>query len=139
LKAEVIHVGDFVYCRSKRYRDQLQLPAEPGLVIEIKRSTFKILYQDDRRSWVPREHLVRMKPDLGYSPLLQKLHFVLKRVDADECELVRANGLNHLSAKIDKIDATTVDELRAFLSDDFVSMVIVPEGMAFMKVEIDFR
>ena len=43
-KPDSIHVGDFIYCRSKYYRDQLQLPQELGLVIEIKRSNFKILY-----------------------------------------------------------------------------------------------
>jgi hypothetical protein len=31
LKPEIIHAGDFIYCRSKRYRDSLQLPQEPGL------------------------------------------------------------------------------------------------------------
>ena len=55
VKASPIHVGDFIYCRSKYYRDQLQLPEELGLVIEIKRSNFKILYTNDKRCWLPRE------------------------------------------------------------------------------------
>ena len=55
LKAAPIHVGDFVYCRSRYYRDQLQLPEELGLVIEIKRSNFKILYPNDKRCWLPRD------------------------------------------------------------------------------------
>ncbi len=58
LKAEVIHAGDFVYCRSKRHRDSLQLPQELGLVIEIKRANYKVLYASDKRAWIPREMLV---------------------------------------------------------------------------------
>jgi hypothetical protein len=60
LKTEVIHAGDFVHCRSKRYRDSLQLPLELGVVIEIKRSNYKVLYASDKRAWIPREVLVRV-------------------------------------------------------------------------------
>ena len=46
VKASEVHVGDFVYCRSKYYRDQLQLAEVVGLVIEIKRSNFKLTTND---------------------------------------------------------------------------------------------
>lgn len=139
LKTEVIRVGDFVYCRSRRYREQLQLPQMSGLVIEIKRSNFKVLYPNDKRAWLPREILVRMKPDVDSSLLLRKLHFILKRVDAHECEIIPSEEANRLSARIDRIDADTVDELRAFLADDYLFLAVVPEGMAFMQLEIGFR
>src|SRR5688572_17159560 len=85
LKPETIHVGDFVHCRSKYYRDQLELPAEFGLVIEIKRSNFKVLYSNDKRCWLPRETIVRMKPDLDYGTFAGKLHYIIKKVHALEC------------------------------------------------------
>ena len=50
-----------------------------------------------------------------------------------------ADGKHHLSARIDEIDHTTVDEVRAFLADRFISLSVVPEGMAFMQLEVDFR
>jgi hypothetical protein len=139
LKPETIHVGDFVYCRSKYYRDQLQLPAELGLVIEIKRSNFKILYPDDKRCWLPREAIARVKPELEQATFLQKLHFVLKRVHAHECEIISDGETHHVAARIDRIDHIAVDELRAFLGEGFLSLRIVPEGMAFMQIEIDFQ
>jgi hypothetical protein len=139
VKQSPIQVGDFAYCRSKYYRDQLQLPEELGLVIEIKRSNFKILYPNDKRCWLPREALARVRPErLGYSGFLEKLHYIIKRVHALECELVSESGMHRLSLRIDKIDANTVDDLRDFLGSDFISLVVVPEGMAFMQLELHF-
>ena len=139
MKATQIHVGDFVYCRSKYYRDQLQLPEELGLVIEIKRSNFKILYSNDKRCWLPRDAIVRVRPELDYKTFLQKLYYLIKKVHALECELVSGQGQHRLSLRIDKIDHETVDDLRKFLGDGFISLTVVPEGMAFMQLELAFK
>jgi hypothetical protein len=139
VKASPVNVGDFVYCRSKYYRDQLQLPEELGLVIEIKRSNFKILYSNDKRCWLPREAIARVRPEhLDYTKFLERLHYLIKRVHAHECELVSESGRHRLSLRIDKIDHDTVDDLRRFLGEDFVSLAVVPEGMAFMQLELHF-
>src|SRR5215475_1669774 len=128
VKASPIHVGDFVYCRSKYYRDQLQLPEELGLVLEIKRSNFKVVYADDKRCWLPREAIVRVRPELDYSTFLQRLHYVLRRVHAHECELVTDAQTHRVSARIDQIDHADIDDLRRFLGDSFVSLTVIPEG-----------
>jgi hypothetical protein len=139
VKPGSIHVGDFVYCRSKYYRDQLQLPEEVGLVIEIKRSNFKILYPSDKRCWLPREALTRVRTDqLSYTTFLEKLHYVIKRLHALECELVSEEGTHRVTLRIDRIDHEVIDELRKFLGSGFLSLAVVPEGMAFMQVEIQF-
>jgi hypothetical protein len=139
VKANPLHVGDFVYCRSKYYRDQLQLPEEVGLVIEIKRSNFKILYPNDKRCWLPREAIARIRPEnLTYATFLERLHYLIKKVHAQECELVSAEGSHRLSLRIDRIDHDTVNDLRRFLGPDFISLIIVPEGMAFMQLELQF-
>jgi hypothetical protein len=138
LKATPIHVGDFVFCRSKYYRDQLQLPEELGLVIEIKRSNFKILYANDKRCWLPRDALARTRPELSYTTFLEKLFYLIKKVHALECELVSDQGTHRLSLRIDKIDHDTVDDLRRFLGSGFISLTVVPEGMAFMQLELIF-
>jgi hypothetical protein len=140
VKAPAIHVGDFVYCRSKYYRDQLQLPEEVGLVIEIKRANFKVLYSNDKRCWLPREALSRVRPEqLTYTTFLETLHYLIKKVHAHECELVAEAVTYRLSLRIDRIDHDTVDDLRKFLADRFISLVVVPEGMAFMQLELRFR
>jgi hypothetical protein len=139
LKTDVIHAGDFVYCRSKRYRDSLQLPQEAGIVIEVKRANYKVLYASDKRAWVPREALVRMEPSADSSPFLKTLNFLLRRVNAHECEVVSGAEKNQISARIDVIDQTTVDDVRNFLGSRFLSLTVVPEGMAFMQVEIVFN
>ncbi len=140
VKPSPIQVGDFVYCRSKYYRDQLQLPEEVGLVIEIKRNNFKVLYPNDKRCWLPREALTRVRPDnIEYKVFLEKLHYLIKKVHAQECELVSENGSHRLSLRIDRISDETVDDLRQFLGGGFVSLVVVPEGMAFMQLELQFQ
>ncbi len=140
MKASPIHVGDFVYCRSKYHRDQLQLPEELGLVIEIKRSNFKVLYPNDKRCWLPREAIVRVRPEQPtYGTFLERLHYLIKKVHALECELVSEDGIHRLTLRIDKINHDLIEDLRAFLGDDFVSLTVVPEGMAFMQLEIRFR
>ena len=139
VKASPIHVGDFIFCRSKYYRDQLQLPEELGLVIEIKRSNFKILYPNDKRCWLPREAIARLRPEhIDYSGFLEKLHYLIKKVHAHECELVSAEGAHRLSLRIDRIDSETMDDLRQFLGPNFISLVVVPEGMAFMQLDLEF-
>ena len=139
LKPENIHVGDFVKCRSPYYRTQLEITDDPGLVIEIKRSNSKVLYPGDKRCWLPREMATRVKPDPEYAPFLQKLNYLLKRVHAHECEIVTIDDVHRLSVQIDRIDAAVVDDVRAFLGDTYVSLTVVPEGMAFMQVEIKFK
>jgi len=140
VKASPIQVGDFVYCRSKYYRDQLQLPEEVGLVIEIKRSNFKILYPTDKRCWLPREALARIRPEqLAYTSFLEKLHYLIKKVHAQECELVSEGGTHKLSLRIDRITNETMDDLRQFLGLAFLSLTVVPEGMAFMQLELVFQ
>ena len=140
MKASPIYVGDFVYCRSKYYRDQLQLPEELGLVIEIKRNNFKILYPNDKRCWLPREAVVRVRPEQpSYGTFLERLHYLIKKVHALECELVSEDAIHRLTLRIDKINHELIEDLRAFLGADFVSLTVVPEGMAFMQLEIRFR
>ena len=139
VKASPVRVGDFVYCRSKYYRDQLQLPEELGLVIEIKRSNFKILYPNDKRCWLPREAITQVRPEHPeYTTFLERVHYVIKKVRALDCELVSQGNIHRLALRIDRIDHDTVDDLRSFLGADFISLVVVPEGMAFMQLELHF-
>ena len=109
-----------------------------SLVIEIKRSNFKVVYKSDKRAWLPRDLISRVQAPAD-SPFLSRLNFLLKRVRAHECELVSHDGVHRLAARIDHIDHIAVNELRDFLGSDFVSLAVVPEGMAFMQLEIEFR
>jgi hypothetical protein len=139
VKPSPVTVGDFVQCRSKYYRDQLQLPDELGLVIEVKRSNFKLVYSNDKRCWLPREAIAKVRPEnLAYTSFLERLHYVIKRVRALDCELVSAEGVHRLALRIDKIDAQTIDDLREFLGPKLISLQVVPEGMAFMQLELQF-
>lgn len=140
MKPEAIHVGDFVYCRSQHYRDQLQIERELALVIETKRNNFKVLFANDKRVWLPGETLAKMLPrQLDYGTFLEKVYYIIRKVHAMECEIVNGGPEHFLSLQIDEMSHETVDDLRGFLAESFVSLVLVPEGMAFMRIEISFR
>jgi len=108
-------------------------------VIEIKRNNSKILYSNDKRCWLPRETLTRMQPESERGGLLEKLHHIIKKLRALDCEVVSKEGIHRLDLRIDQISHQTIDDLRNFLGDSFVSLSVVPEGMAFMQTEIRFR
>ena len=109
------------------------------MVIEIKRSNFKVLYANDKRCWLPREAITRVRPErMSYTTFLERLHYLIKKVRALECELTTEGAMHRLSLRIDKIDHQTVDDLREFLGPDFISLAVVPEGMAFMQLELVF-
>src|SRR5678809_1370324 len=73
-----------------------------------------------------------------YTTFLERLHYLIKKVHALECELVSVDGIHRLALRIDKIDHETVDDLRRFLGPAFISLAVVPEGMAFMQLELHF-
>ena len=110
-----------------------------GLVIEIKRSNFKVLYSNDKRCWLPREAIGKLRPQPDFTTVLGKFHYIIKKVRALECEIVSENGTHRLALRIDRMDDHTVDDLRSFLGDGYISLAVVPEGMAFMQTEISFR
>jgi hypothetical protein len=60
-------------------------------------------------------------------------------VHAHECEIVTVDDVHRLSVQIDRIDDIAVDDIRRYLGKNYLSLVVVPEGMAFMQVEIKFR
>ena len=110
-----------------------------GLVIEIKRSNFKVLYSGDKRCWLPREAIGKLRPQADYTTLLGKFHYIMTKVRALECEIVSESGMHRLALRVDRMDDHTIDDLRRFLGDHYLSIAVVPEGMAFMQTEIAFR
>ena len=49
------------------------------------------------------------------------------------------SGTHRLSLRIDKITHKTIEEIREFLGTGFTSLTVVPEGMAFMQLELVFQ
>ena len=108
-------------------------------MIETKGATYKVLFTSDRRAWIPRDTLVRMEPTAARDPLLRTLNFLLRQVDAHECEISSADGTHHLAARIEGIDYQMIDKLRTFLGGGCLSLKVMPEGMAFVQLEVEFR
>lgn len=132
-------VGDFIYCRSPYHREQLGIGKDAGLVLENKRSNYRVLYGTNQFCWLPEEVLTRIEGEVNLRTVAGRLHWILKRFDALDCELVTLEGVHRATFRVDRMDDRTVDELREMLGTDFVSLTLVPEGMAFMLAEVKFR
>jgi hypothetical protein len=139
VKTERIEVGDFIYCRSAYHRGQLDIPREAGLVLEVKRSNYRLLYGSDKFCWLPEETLTRIDGKVNTRTLAGRLHWIIKRFGALDCELLTMDGVHRATLRVDHMEDDTVDELRKLIGEDFLSLSLVPEGMAFMLAEVRFR
>ena len=139
LKIRRIQVGDFIYCRSAYHRRQLEIPTDAGLVLEVKRSNYRLFYGRDKFCWLPEETLTRIDGEVNTQTLAGRLHWFIKRFGAQDCELLTLDGVHRATLRVDHMEDDTVDELRQMIGDDFVSLSLVPEGMAFMLAEVRFR
>ena len=138
-RANHIDVGDFIYCRSSYHRSQLGIPKDAGLVLENKRSNHRILYGTDTFCWLPEEAIVKIEGKVDTATFGGRLHWIIKRLKALDCELTSETDVNRATFRIDQIDQDSVDDIRDLLKSDFVSLNVVPEGMAFMLAEVTFR
>lgn len=138
-KKKRIEVGDFIYCRSAYHRDRLGIPKDAGLVLEVKRSNYRLLYGTEKFCWLPEEALTRIDGDVNTRTLAGRLHWIIKRFGALDCDLVGKDGIQRATLRVDRIDDQAVDDLRGLLGEDFAGLTLVPEGMAFMLAEVRFR
>ncbi len=139
MKAKRIDVGDFIYCRSPYHRSQLTIPKDAGLVLEVKRSNYRILYGTDKFCWLPEAVLVRIDGTVDTATFAGRLHWIIKRLKALDCELLSEADMHRATFRIDQFDQDVVDDVRELLKTDFLALNIVPEGMAFMLAEVTFR
>ena len=134
-----MEVGSFVYCRSPYHRERLGIPRTAGLVLEVKRSNFRLLYGTDQFCWLPEESIVRVEGEVNTETLAGRLHGVIERLGPLDCELTSEGDLHRATMRVDRIDADIVDSVREFLGESYVDLTLVPEGMAFMLAEVRFR
>src|SRR2546430_17652105 len=109
------------------------------MVLEIKQRICKIPNASESRSGLPKNANAGSRPELEYKTFLEKLYYLIKKVHAHECELVSENGEHRLPLRIDKMHHGNVDDLRGFLGEGFISLVVVAEGVAFSNVGIRIR
>jgi len=127
-----------VYCRSQYHRNQLDIPAEAGLVMEIKRNNYRIFFENKKLCWLPRETIIFVDGKINLETIAGRLHHLMQALNPLDCELISEGNIHRATFRIDHIDNQLVDELKDFLGSDFVSMSVVPEGMAFMLADIKF-
>ena len=139
MKVKRIDVGDFIYCRSPYHRDQLSIPEAAGLVLEIKRNNYRLLYGSEQFCWLPGETIVRVDGEINAKTLAGRLHYLIKALNPLDCELISLPNLYKATLRIDHIDDNLVDKIRELLGSDFLSLSVVPEGMAFMLAEVNFK
>ncbi len=138
-KINRIEVGEFIYCGSPYHRSRLNIPKDAGLVLEVKRSNFRILYGRSTFCWLPEDVIVKIDGIVDTTTFAGRLHWIIKRLKALDCELLSEADLHKATFRIDQFDQDVLDDIRALLKADFLELSLVPEGMAFMLAEVTFR
>src|SRR5262249_45708848 len=138
---KTLGISDLVTCRtSYPFGAQLGVAGEIGIILEFRKDTCRVFYEGLFQSfWLPTEYLrkVRESEAAGW-PLLLRLRHLLLLVGASECEFERKGKDYRISAYIDDLPGTTLDEVRRYLDVSLLNFAIHPFGMSKMILELDF-
>lgn len=107
-------------------------------MLEVKRNNYRLLYGIDHFCWLPGQTIVRVDGEVNIRTLAGRLHNVIRKLNPLDCEIVSEGNEHRATMRIDHIDAGVVDGVREFLGENYVSLSVIPEGMAFMLVEVRF-
>jgi hypothetical protein len=130
--------GDVLLCFSKYHAQQLGIEGQPGIVMGTKPHHIHLWFEFSRRSyWISFDNLKRVD-DPELSPLLDRMQFLSYSLNAEEWEFEESADNYTLLCFVDEIPFEILQELRAYLDVDYVSMSLGPEGMGRMIARIQW-
>ena len=145
--------GDLVSCKDDAYFAQLSLKKNSGIVLEVKKNSCKVMFDDFKGGyWLTDEHLSlrddnviarRPKGDEAISPLFREVSSLVQLAQAEtfEIEKKRSNGKETLLLSLctDKLTLPQLDELRRRLGARLVRLDILPHMMAELLLEVEYQ
>ena len=130
--------GDALICVSKYHAQQLGIEAQPGLVMGTKPHHIHLWFEASRRSYWINYEILRKADDTDLSKLSDRIQFFSYSLNAEEWELEESAENYTLLCYVDEIPFETLQELRAYLDIDYVSLSMGPEGMGRMITKIQW-
>jgi hypothetical protein len=136
-------VGDVVACRDARYREELKIPGELGLVVEARADRAKVYFPTLRvEPWIPTDRLARVTDPgaSGVPPWMARACFLARTLQAQLLEVAAVTGEGcALRVFHGETDLQTLDRIRAELGDELRHFALQPAGMHKMESSIAFE
>jgi len=135
-------VGDVVACRDARYREELKIPGELGLVVEARADRARVYFPTlGAEPWIPTERLARVTDPnaTGVAPWMARACFLARTLHALQLE-VAALGDDGCALRLyhGETELETIDRIRAELGDELRHYSLQPAGMHKIESSIAF-
>jgi hypothetical protein len=140
--AVAANVGDVVLCPDARYRADLKIPGELGLVLETTKERARVHFPTaGGEPWIAVEHLARAKdPDAAGVPswmaracflarTLEAIRIEIAQRDAETCALKIFHG---------EVDLARLDRIRSELGDTLRWFTLSPAGLHKIEAAVAF-
>jgi len=139
----VPEVGDLVVCHDATFRETMRLPAEPGLVVDLRRDQGKVFFPVILgEAWIPHHELSRVKHPgsaPGIAPWMQRVWFLSRTLGAIRLQVERF-GPEGNAVRIfhEEIEVERIDAVREGLGEELRYYAIAPAGLHKMEANIAF-
>ena len=130
--------GDILVCTSKYHAEQLGISAQPGIVMGTKPHHIRLWYESTKRSYWINFDILKKVEEADVSSLFDRIQFFCYSLDAEEWELEETAEQYALLLYVDEVPFETLQQLRAYLDVDYVSLSMGPEGMGRMITKIQW-
>ena len=137
-----LRIGDLVQCRDNHYNQGLGIVYKIGMIAELRRNDARIFLDADNQSiWISKTGVNRITlPPTELPGLLDRLSWLIRFVDAEECELELDDSGNYrFTVLCGELRLEKLLSIRDFMNRTFVSLSIQPQGMSRLGLEVVFR
>lgn len=131
------HAGDIVTCRDDNYFSQLGLKKNLGIVLESKKSSYKVMFDDFEGGYFLRQEHLAPAPAGGEA--FSTVSELARLLGAESIEVEKKGGVIRLSLFTGKLALEQLDQLRKKLGARFERLEILPHMMAELQVELEYR
>ncbi|MBI4472720.1 MAG: hypothetical protein HY646_08635 [Acidobacteria bacterium] len=137
-----LKIGDLVQCRDNHYNRGLEIVGKIGMVAELRRRDIRILFDVDKQSiWLAKAAVNRIiLPPAENPQLLDRLTWLIRCVDATECELERSvEGYCQYTVVCSALALPQLEAVRDYMRPLLISIHVLPRGMSRVGLEVVFR
>lgn len=132
--------GDLVSCSDPHYFEQLGVETNCGLVLENKKSTYKIMFDNFSKGyWLSGDKL--KKEETKGSLLEKEVSHLVGSLEAEAFDFERSRSAEEVSLQLylDKVGVDQLEWVQKELGERLNRLECLPHLMAVVKLEIDFQ
>jgi len=131
-----------VQCRDTHYNRGLGVVNKIGMVAQLRRKDVRVLFDADNQAiWVSKMALNRITPLPTDSPtLLDRLTWLIRFVDAEECELdLEESGNYQFTVVCGRLTLEMLLAVREYFAPVFFGLRVLPRGLERLALEVVFK